>query len=150
MVTLTPLLDTELAASRWLRADPEVVGLVEDRVYTELPGGKEFPMLRVFRVGGAPDTWPYHLDRADLQIDAWGGSKRQASDLIRAAMAALVKLTLPGAWKSQSPEQRAVGVLARVTFSGLVYLPDVDVPAKDGRARPRYLVTATAVAHSPP
>ena len=40
------VVDTERLLSGWLRAQPEIVALVEDRVYTENPNRAVFPLLK--------------------------------------------------------------------------------------------------------
>jgi hypothetical protein len=147
---ITALVDVEQAISRWLRASPAVTALAGDRIYTEIPAEKAYPMARAFRVGGGPDPHPYWLDRAEVQLDAWGGSKREAYTLLETAMRALTALTRPGGREALEPADQALGVLARITYAGLIYLPDTDVPARSGAPRPRYLVTATATTHPAP
>jgi hypothetical protein len=149
-MTTAALVDAEMAASRWLRADPGVTALAGDRIYTEAPADKAWPMLRVFRVGGDPDPNPYWLDRPDLQIDAWGGSKRDAYTLLETAMRALRRLTTRAGREALEPADQALGILARIAYTGLLYLPDPDVPTRAGAPRPRYLVTANATIHPAP
>jgi hypothetical protein len=77
-----PLLlpDPEQVVSGWLRAQPELVELIGDRVYTAFPrqGGK-FPLVLVRRYGGTPPLpRPLVLDLALIQADVYGGTKAQA------------------------------------------------------------------------
>jgi len=129
--------DVERLLSSWLRARPEVIAVVEDRVYTEIPGHAVFPFLRVTLIGGRPVySRPLFLDEALIQIDAYGGPKvlaRQLIDLTRAAMATEFLGDHPG-----------VGVVTSVVFGELAYIPDDTwEPPK-----PRYAATTSVYTHT--
>jgi hypothetical protein len=92
-VALTILPDVEAIVSAYLRSHPDVAALVSDRVYTRIPRNPTFPLLRLWRIGGAPVySTPLMLDAALLQIDAFGGSISQTRTLAATAMAALADL----------------------------------------------------------
>jgi len=81
---LLVLPDAERLAVEFFRAQPEVVDLIGDRVYTALPAKPTWPSVRVSRWGGwALINRPLVLDEAWCQIDTWGGSKAEASWLAR-------------------------------------------------------------------
>jgi hypothetical protein len=134
-VVLLP--DAERLVSAYLRSRAEVSGLVDDRVWTELPGVRadqtewRFPCVRLVRVGGSPLLErPLHWDRARLQLDAWGGPKalaRQIAETCRAVLAEAHLATHDGA------------VVAGVGFGPFAYLPDEDFTP----FRPRYTFDAT-------
>lgn len=85
--------DVEAIVSRFLRDSVDMAALVEDRVYTRIPRNAGFPLIRLWRVGGAPVySTPLFLDSALLQIDAFGGSVAQARTLAATAMAVLSDL----------------------------------------------------------
>jgi hypothetical protein len=119
-----------------LRTDPELSSLIGDRVYTVLPKDKEFPLLRVVRWGGRPDTripglvW---LDRADLQIDAWAVRQLQVSDVARCCVRALVE-RLPG--------RRPGGVVTDSSVTNFATELDPDFTPALHRARLSVRVTA--------
>jgi Protein of unknown function (DUF3168) len=132
------MVDVERLASSWLRARPEVAAIVADRVVTEIPHHAVFPMLRVWLIGGAP-VWsrPLWLDQAVIQVDAFGGPKvqaRQLMDVTRDAFADAFLGDHPGA-----------GVVTSVNFGDLSYLPDDTwEPPK-----PRYAATVSIFIHPP-
>jgi hypothetical protein len=92
--------------------------------------------MRVSLIGGSPIySRPLFLDEAVIQIDAFGGPKvvaRQLIDLTRAAMSEEFLGAHPG-----------VGVVTSVTFAELAYVPDDTwEPPK-----PRYAATASVYTH---
>jgi hypothetical protein len=127
--------DVERLVSAWLRARDDIVALVEDRVFTEMPNRAVFPLLRLTLIGGnAVTSRPLYLDQSFIQLDAYGGPKvmaRQIMDTVRFAL----DTELVGA----HPE----GVITGVEFAGLRYLPDdgYDPP------QPRYSATVFIYSH---
>ena len=130
------MVDVERLMSAWLRARPEIVAIVDDRVVTETPNRVVFPFLRISQIGGAP-VWsrPLWLDQAVIQLDAFGGPKVQARALMDAARSALAEDFLgahPG-----------VGVVTSVVFGDLSYIPDdLWEPPK-----PRWAATVAVYTH---
>lgn len=93
--------------------------------------------MRVSLIGGSPVySRPLFLDEALIQIDAFGGPKvlaRQLIDLTRAALAA----DFCGA-------HAGVGVVTSVSFGELAYIPDDTwEPPK-----PRYAATVSVYTHT--
>jgi len=128
--------DVERLTSTFLRARPEMTALVEDRVYTEIPNRATFPLFRLTLIGGNSVTSrPLYLDQSTLQLDAYGGPKVMARQIMDTARSAL-DLDLVGA----HPE----GVVTGVEFAGLRYLPD------DGYDPPQPRYTATVFVYSHP
>ena len=86
--------DAERLASAFLRGHVGVSALVGDRVYTAYPANAgTAPLVLVQRVGGAPPiARPLVLDRATLQLDAYGGTKAQAHELVATVLDALSEL----------------------------------------------------------
>jgi hypothetical protein len=122
--------DSERLVSRYLRGHPAIAELVDERVYTAMPAhrtGETFVLVQ--RVGGIPPfPRPLVLDQAQLQIDAWGGSKRDAwtiAETIRQALQAL-------------PGVHADGVVTAVDYGLLQWQPDGTFTPP----RPRYLFDA--------
>lgn len=134
-MTIQLVPDAEAIVSSFLRGRSEVTALVASRVYTEIPNSPTFPLVRIYRFGGAPLTsYPLHVDQALLQIDCFGGTKSQARTLAETVRAVLVEAaatTLSG------------GVVTAATFGPLTYLPDPGyTPAK-----PRYTTDVTVTIH---
>lgn len=129
MTDLLLLPDIEKLVSEYLRSRDEVTDIYDDRVYTELPAEKAWPLLRVVRIGGAPDSSvPRYLDRPLVQFDSWGGSKslaRRGAETVRAVLD-----DLPGVHDE--------GVVAWVTHGRLLYLPDQSL----NPVRPRFTFDA--------
>jgi len=136
MVTLLP--DGEALVSGYLRARSEVTDLCGQRVYTELPKDKTFPLVRLVRVGGSPPLdRPLRFDVARIQVDVWGGPKKTARDLAETIRQVL----------SELPDEDVVGtVVSAVTYGPFAYLPDDDfAPAK-----PRYTFDVELSVHPKP
>lgn len=86
MLRLLP--DAERLTSAYLRAHPDLIALIGDRVFTALPGNPIYPLVALTRIGGVPVV-EMHLDVARLQIDAWAdtkGSARVVAATVQAAM----------------------------------------------------------------
>ena len=128
--------DVERLLSSWLRARDDITALVEDRVHTVMPNRAVFPFIKITQVAGTPVfSRPLYLDEAYIQIDAYGGPKvlaRQIIDTTRAAMAEEFLGTHPG-----------VGVVTSVRFGDLSYLPD-DIYEP---AQPRFIANASVYSH---
>lgn len=137
-VTLTP--DTEKIASAYLRSRSEVTSYTTDRVYTEIPSGATVPLVRLFRVGGAPvRPQQLHLDAARLQVDAYGGSKATSRDLAETCRAVL---------REASAASHSGGSVTAVTFGDLLWLPDETWLSTNGKAQPRYVFDCTVYVHA--
>jgi Protein of unknown function (DUF3168) len=109
--------DAERLTAAWLRARPDIMAIVEDRVVTVVPNRAVTPFLKVTQIAGSPRySRPLFLDEAYLQIDAYGGPKalaRQLIDITRDALANEFVGDHPG-----------VGVVTCVNFGDLSYIPD--------------------------
>jgi len=133
-VTLRLLPDAEALLSAHLRADTDVQALVGQRVYTMLPSAKEWPLVRLQRVGGPSDGTPtgYALlrDQALLQVECYGGPKAvawQVANTVRASIAQTIAGPHTGGW------------CERATLGNTRYLPDESFDP----ARPRVLFDVT-------
>ena len=62
-------------------ADANVAG---GRVYSSVPARPTYPLVTVKRLGGLPAV-ERRLDRARIQIDAWGNNNAEAFDIAEAA-----------------------------------------------------------------
>lgn len=129
---LVLLPDVERLLSEFLRDQPEVTDLLAARVYTVLPRDKEFPLLRLVRLGGYDEQIcvPLVIDEAVVQMDVWGGPKAlayQAAATVRAVLSA----RLIGGHDE--------GVVQNIRHGALRYLPDEEFTP----ARPRYTFDVT-------
>jgi hypothetical protein len=132
-VALVP--DAEALVSQFLRSRDEITTLVAQRVFTAIPNDPTFPLLLVRRVAGAPVTSrPLHLDAPVIQLDAFGGSKKQAHDLLETARAVMA-VGLEG--------KRAGGTVSGVRFGPMSWLPDADYTP----ARARYTADVEIFLH---
>lgn len=137
-MTVTLLPDVEKLVIGFLLDQDEVTDIAGTSVYSVLPKDKDWPALRVTRFGGLPVlSRPLHLDAATLQIDAFGGPKRQAWLLAETARAVMAE-RLPGSHDE--------GQVTAVNFGAFAYVPDVTFDP----AQPRYLFTATVYVHPLP
>lgn len=116
----------------FLRADPDVSAIAGQRGYAiELPENPTLPCYRVTRFGGLPAFQvPFELDTADLQIDTWGATHKQASDLINTIRAAL---------SARLPGKQPTGIVTAVDHGTLADSPD---PTFDP-PRPRCIADVT-------
>lgn len=126
--------DIERELSAYLRADGAVAALVDDRVYTIVPAGPTFPLVRLTRIGGAPAR-PHLLyhDVAEIQLDCYADRKAEAQTLAETVREALAAM----------PGVHGTAVVTAVRFGRLQYLPDGTFDP----ARPRYIADVTIHHH---
>lgn len=110
--------DAEAVTSTILRAD------LGARVYSEMPKRPAYPLILVRRYGGVPVT-RMRLDAADVQIDVYGNTKKEAQNLAQQARAALLArgetgyaVTVTGA---DVPNAYVTGISQ---IQGVSWLPD--------------------------
>ena len=134
---LALLPDVERLVSAFLRADARMVALVGERVYTAFPQqAGNAPLLLVQRVAGEPPfSQPLVVDAAQLQLDAYGGTKLQAFELCATTRATLTEL---------EDAVRPEGVITAVRFGALRWLPDETYT----NPRPRYVFDVTLTARA--
>jgi hypothetical protein len=129
------VVDAERLLSGWLRGRLDVTTLVQDRVYTAIPNRAVFPFVRITQIAGSPVfSRPLYLDEAYIQIDAYGGPKalaRQIIDTIRQALA--------DEFVGHHPD----GTVTCVNFGDLSYVPDDSYEPP----QPRYLAMASIYTH---
>lgn len=127
------LVDVERLLVAALRADAELAAIVDTRVSTELPGSFVADQrLKLSRVGGSDLDGAGYLDRALVQLDAYGATKGEAFEVAATALAALFRAR--GA--------HAGAVLTRVErVSGPAWSPDPETDI------PRYLATVAVTVH---
>lgn len=133
---LVILPNMEAVLSQFYRDQPEVSDLVGDRVYTAIPkGAGGAPLVRVTLIGDEKVTSrPLWIFRAQIQTEAYGGTKAQAHELAR---------TLEGCLHA-----RAIGVQDTAVIVGVDGGPMIDLPDEEYEpARPRFLFTSTITAH---
>ena len=137
MVVTIPL-DVEAVTSAYLRADAAVTALVADRVYTAIPAKAVYPLVRILRIDSGPiDTGhPLVLEEVDLQIDVFGGSKKESLRIAETARGTLYEMV---GLSNDGADGNGVGVVADIVRSGVGYLEDPDQQPP----RPRYVVQAT-------
>lgn len=133
-VVLLP--NVEALVSDFLRDQTEVTALVGQRIYTAIPSGPTFPLIRVNQFYSLNITnRPMWLVANQVQLEAFGGSKVEAFNALNAAMGVMAaRLT---------NYVSSFGTVTGVNFSGTRDQPDdTYTPAK-----PRWLTIATVFAH---
>jgi len=131
--------DVEALVSTFLRGQSAVTALVNDRVYTDLPHQRTYPLVLLSRIaGGFLINRPMWLEQAELQLDAFGGTHKQAWTL---------QATVMGLLHAQLVGEHADGVVTKVTTESVHYNPQDDFTDDRGHARPRFTVTFTVTAH---
>lgn len=135
-MTVSLLPDVEALVCTYLRAQPEVSALVAARVGTEVPEGPTFPLVRVRRIAGAPVlNVPLYLDAPVLQIEGYASNKataRALTETVRAVMA-----------ERMIGNRTGGGVVSKVTFGSMSWLPDEDFTPP----QPRYIADVTVYVH---
>ena len=79
--------DAEAACGYVMRT----AGVASARVYSSVPKTPVYPIVTMSRVGGIPRE-RHRLDRARIQVTAWGTSKSEAFDVANAARIALHRM----------------------------------------------------------
>jgi hypothetical protein len=137
--------DVVRLVTTFLRAQPEIAALVEDRVYSIIPAARTYPLLVCNQVADVPlgDSWPglWWAVAADLRLSGYADTSNDARALVELARAAM-KLRLPG----DHPE----GVVVDVRPFNLHYLPDEAVLSAGGRPIPRWTTSVTVTIHPNP
>lgn len=135
-VTLLP--NVEALVSAFLSDQAEVTALVEDRVYTALLKGVEFPCIRVTQFADEKVTQrPLWVVTAQLQIDGFGGTKSQAWAAANTAQ---------GVMAARLEGVHDDGVVTHVTFGPMSDVPDRDYEPN----RPHFEFVAFVTAHPLP
>ena len=120
----------EALVSAFLRDQPEMIDLVDDRGYTSIPKDAHYPLFRVSQLGDAPTGSPLHAIAFEVQVEAFGGSK---SDAWRIAETARMLI-----------DRRIVGVHPEGVVNGSTPGSLLDLPDETFQpAKPRYLFTST-------
>jgi hypothetical protein len=133
------VINVEAIVSTFLRGQSEMVALVADRIYTDLPHARTYPLGALSRTGGGYTTrQPFWLESAEITLEAWGGTHKQAQ-LIASTCLELLATKLTGRY----PE----GAVTGVKDTSLTYDPDVDLTDDSGHSRPRFVLTASVLAH---
>lgn len=122
MSDLGPALpDAEALLSQFLRAQDEIIDVIPSdldgaRVYTVIPEKPTWPIVLLRRIGGVPRVArPLVLDDVLIQVDAYGGTKKAAHDLVelvRSCIAARIEGV------------HELGNVTGYSFGNLSWLPD--------------------------
>lgn len=124
-MSTTLLVDIEALLVAYLKAQSAITTLVSTRVSTELPPTAEFPALTLSRIGGIPDK-PVFADHPQIQVEAWGRTKLEASNLARVAFRVLIEI----------PQVHSGGTVSDCSPSlGITWAPDDTFSP----AKPRYI-----------
>lgn len=130
-------IDVEALVANFLRGQTSVTDIVEDRVYTDLPHKREWPLVLVNRTGGG-SLYKDWLEAAEVDVSAYGGTHKLAYLLAGACLSAMT-----GAMVGAHPE----GVVTKVKASATAYEPEPDSQDPQGHARPRFTVSVVVTAH---
>lgn len=135
-LVLMPNVESMLTA--YLQSQADIVALIGERSYTELPHNVVFPAIRVTQYNDLKVTVrPLWVVTAYVQLDAFGGTKNQAWTLAstaQSAIAAMEGLVLPG------------GVVSAANVGGMSDQPDTDYEP----AKPRFRVDFSITVHPVP
>ena len=131
------MVDIEALITTFLRAQTLVTDLVSDRVYSDMPHDREYPLVLVNRVGGG-FTYKNHLEEADVEISSYGGTHKQAYTLAAACLTSMAAGIV-----GSHPD----GVVTKVKATATTYSPETDSQDPQGHSRPRVILSATVTAH---
>lgn len=129
--------DVEALVSAFLRGQTVVSAICADRVYTDLPHKRTWPMVLVSRTGGEL-LYKNWLEAINVEISAYGGTHKAAFNLAQACMTSMTS-ALVGL--------HTEGVVTKVRAGAVAYEPDAESADEQGHARPRYTVSVTVTAH---
>lgn len=131
--------DVEAIITTLLRDDPGIIALVGDRVYSELPHTREYPLVLVTRVGGGYlINRPLWLDAAQVEIHAYGGSHRDAQVLLGTCLGVLAERLV---------RRHLAGAVTKFSVSATAYSPDSDSIDSQGHGRPRFIAETVVCVH---
>lgn len=129
--------DVEQLVAVFLRAQTTVTDLAADRVYTDMPHKREWPLVLVIRTGGRR-LYKNWLEAVDVEISAYGGTHKAAYNLASACITSMAS-ALVGS--------HTEGVVTKVSAEAVAYDPDPESADQQGHSRPRYTVSAVVTAH---
>ena len=130
-------IDVEALVVTFLRAQTSVTAICGDRVYTDMPHTRDYPLVLVNRTGGG-SLYKNHLDSAEMSIQSFGGTHKVAYNLAATCLKSMATLIV-----GQHPD----GVVTKVKTSAIAYEPEPDSTDPQGHARPRYLVSVVVTTH---
>jgi hypothetical protein len=151
-VELVVLPDWLAAMSEWLRDQSELTDLIDQRIYTELPPSKTFPLARIAHITDPPITGPAHwaVD-ATFQLDVWGGPKAITWTIAETARALITQRFSGHAWDLTAGRVVAgrvrAGGIRRTTDAVTTAGTDADNSAETASARPRARFDFAVVLH---
>jgi len=131
--------DVEAIVASFLRAQPEVTAIVEQRVYTDLPNASDrtYPLVLLTRTSSAFTAHGW-IETVALRIDAWGTNHGQARTLASAVVDTML---------SRLARRYPEGAVTLARAGSLAYEPDDDSADQAGHARPRYVALVNVTAH---
>lgn len=133
------MIDVESLVTTFLRSVPEVTAYTEDRVYSDLPHVRDYPLVLIQRSGGGYlINRPMWLEEAILTIDVYGNTHKEAESLTSVVLAAM-GAQLRGAYPQ--------GCVTAVRGTQIVYNPEPEALDESGHARARFTVSASVLAH---
>jgi hypothetical protein len=130
-------IDIESLITTFLRGQDEVTGICGDRIYTDMPHARTYPLVIVNRTGGG-SLYKNFLEAAEVDISAYGGTRKTAFELAQACMSTMAA-DLCG--------EHAQGVVTKIRVAATAYEPEPESTDQSGHARPRFTVNATVTAH---
>lgn len=130
-------IDIEALVASFLRGQDSVIALVGDRVYTDLPHQRTYPLVLITRTGGT-SLYRNWLEQIDIEIGAYGGTHKLAYQLANTCLSAMAADLRGG---------HAEGVVTKFEVAATAYEPESDSTDPSGHARPRYTAAAVVTAH---
>lgn len=127
----------EALVVEFFQAQPELDPLVGDRIYTAIPKGATYPLVRVTQITDEKITSePLWIANVSIQVEAYGGTKATASAIARLCEG-LLAARIRGTHTSRD------AVVNGFTGGGMQDIPDDEYEP----AKPRFLFSCTITGH---
>jgi hypothetical protein len=130
--------DIELLTVNLLRGTPEVATPLGDRIYTDLPHVRAYPLCLITLIDSQPVVQDWLL-RSRLQLEIWGGTHKQAQNLMSTVLSTLTARAAVKAY----PE----GAVTGASRESLAYSPADETLDGEGHSRPRYVAVVSLLNH---
>ncbi len=127
----------EKVVTDFLRAQAELLARIGDRVYTAIPKGATYPLVRVTQITDEKMTSePLWGVEAIIQVEAYGGTKATASGVARLCEG-LLAARVRGTYADEN------AVVSGFSGGGMQDLPDDEYEP----AKPRFVFTCSIFGH---
>lgn len=130
---MAPVFPDAMAGLRtWLRTHPDLTGLHGGRVFFRVPDGPVYPLVRIYRAGGAVQPGDAPLLDIRVAVEVWGGALGDYPAVSALATAIESACHRMPAGLLLDPAGTTVGLNAQVSTWADVPDPDTGWPRRVG------------------